>query len=709
VAVGWWSVDDAHASWEDRVDFGRYAGMPARVILAIAAITGSIILGGPTAAMGAQVIRQPSSEVVVSAVAGETNNVRVTQNATTILIEDDVPLTNTSPDCTGGGASVTCPLPAVGPPGVGVRLNLGDGNDQTAFTGVTVSVQQSGGDGIDQLGAATGRVSAQGDAGNDTLTGGAGGGTSGLTGGLGDDLLIGGAGGTEMQGGPGADTFQAGAGRDVVGYCDSANPLAGVTITLDGLANDGSALEGDNVGAGIDQVSGCDAADQLTGNAGANELAGAGGDDVIDGGAGNDLINGGGGSDNLFGGDGNDTITAWEPAVLPTRADQVSCGPGVDTADVDTLDIVDSTCETITFLGGAPLGPGPGGAGAGVGAAAPGAGALPGTPPNLVTTVRADPDPPVEGKTFDVVATVRNSGGTAATGTVLELAVTGRAVPVGAAQPRQAGGLPTGCRLDATSVLCDVGTVPAGGSVQRSIAFRGDEAATLDLTANARSATADTRTSGGTSRLRVATVPAAAAGVNLPPPVFRTSANLLRASGRVLVRVPGSRRFTEVKAGQQIPFGTVVDARKGRVALVTERSAGGPLLNGTFYQGGFTISQAATGETSATLALGNFASCPRTSRRAGTRAVARAAQTEKAGSKGEARGKARRVLWGKSSGGHRTRGRSSAASVRGTLWRTSDYCNGTLTLVREGVVSVRNLRTGKVVTVRAGREYFASR
>ncbi len=130
--------------------------MPARVILAIAAITGSIILGGPTAAMGAQVIRQPSSEVVVSAVAGETNNVRVTQNATTILIEDDVPLTNTSPDCTGGGASVTCPLPAVGPPGVGVRLNLGDGNDQTAFTGVTVSVQQSGGDGIDQLGAATG-------------------------------------------------------------------------------------------------------------------------------------------------------------------------------------------------------------------------------------------------------------------------------------------------------------------------------------------------------------------------------------------------------------------------------------------------------------------------------------------------------------------------------------------------------------------------
>ncbi len=201
-----------------------------------------------------------------------------------------------------------------------------------------------------------------------------------------------------MQGGPGADTFQEGAGRDVVGYCDSANPLAGVTITLDGLANDGSALEGDNVGAGIDQVSGCDAADQLTGNAGANELAGAGGDDVIDGGAGNDLINGGGGSDNLFGGDGNDTITAWEPAVLPTRADQVSCGPGVDTADVDTLDIVDSTCETITFLGGAPLGPGPGGAGAGVGAAAPGAGRCPALPPTSSPPSARTPTRPSRGR-----------------------------------------------------------------------------------------------------------------------------------------------------------------------------------------------------------------------------------------------------------------------------------------------------------------------
>ena len=55
----------------------------------------------------------------------------------------------------------------------------------------------------------------------------------------------------------------------------------------------------------------------------------------------------------------------------------------------------------------------------------------------------------------------------------------------------------------------------------------------------------------------------------------------------------------------------------------------------------------------------------------------------------------------------RTRGRHSAATVRGTFWETSDRCDGTLTRVRRGRVVVRDFRLRRNVLVRAGRSYLA--
>jgi hypothetical protein len=46
--------------------------------------------------------------------------------------------------------------------------------------------------------------------------------------------------------------------------------------------------------------------------------------------------------------------------------------------------------------------------------------------------------------------------------------------------------------------------------------------------------------------------------------------------------------------------------------------------------------------------------------------------------------------------------------VRGTRWLTQDTCDGTLTVVVEGVVLVRDLTTGETVTIRAGQRYFAN-
>jgi hypothetical protein len=45
--------------------------------------------------------------------------------------------------------------------------------------------------------------------------------------------------------------------------------------------------------------------------------------------------------------------------------------------------------------------------------------------------------------------------------------------------------------------------------------------------------------------------------------------------------------------------------------------------------------------------------------------------------------------------------------VRGTAWRTVDKCKGTLTVVTEGTVVVRDLRLRKNRTLRAGQRYLA--
>ena len=58
-------------------------------------------------------------------------------------------------------------------------------------------------------------------------------------------------------------------------------------------------------------------------------------------------------------------------------------------------------------------------------------------------------------------------------------------------------------------------------------------------------------------------------------------------------------------------------------------------------------------------------------------------------------------------GRFRTRGRHSAATVRGTVWITADRCDGTLTTVKRGKVAVRDLRRKRTITLTAGKSYLA--
>jgi ferric-dicitrate binding protein FerR (iron transport regulator) len=61
-----------------------------------------------------------------------------------------------------------------------------------------------------------------------------------------------------------------------------------------------------------------------------------------------------------------------------------------------------------------------------------------------------------------------------------------------------------------------------------------------------------------------------------------------------------------------------------------------------------------------------------------------------------------RSLFGSGHGRFRTQGRFAAATVRGTIWQTEDYCDRTVITVKRGLVAVRDLHTGRSVDVGAG-------
>lgn len=192
---------------------------------------------------------------------------------------------------------------------------------------------------------------------HDTVDGG--GGKDQLSGWLGNDHLRGGDGDDQLErdgiGVPheppfaGDDRMEGGAGRDTLFYWARGAP---VSVTLDGLANDGMSGESDNVGSDVEVVMGTDTdADKLLGDDGPNELNGLSGDDEILGAGGNDILIGDGGSDYLEGGPGSDALRGGpgfdEVEAQDGSADTVSCGSEFDIARVDRVDAVASDCENV--------------------------------------------------------------------------------------------------------------------------------------------------------------------------------------------------------------------------------------------------------------------------------------------------------------------------------------------------------------------------
>jgi serine protease AprX len=143
-------------------------------------------------------------------------------------------------------------------------------------TGVTVTIDNVANDGATSDGPAGARDNVRSDVEN-------------LVGGLGADSLTGSAADNNLDGGFGADVMSGAGGLDVVNYIPRT---VGVTVTIDGVANDGNSDDtgADNVMTDVEHLNGGTGDDTLTGSAAANRLDGRNGADILFGLGGGDTV-----------------------------------------------------------------------------------------------------------------------------------------------------------------------------------------------------------------------------------------------------------------------------------------------------------------------------------------------------------------------------------------------------------------------------------
>jgi hypothetical protein len=185
--------------------------------------------------------------------------------------------------------------------------------------------------------------------------------------------------------------------------------------------------------------------------------------------------------------------------------------------------------------------------------------------------------------------------------------------------------------------------------------------------------------------------PVAPTSTTPAPPIAGVRVVAELASGQVLVRLPSSQDFVPLRGAASVPVGAVVDARKGSLEFRSAADGGGRVESATLAAGIFQIRQArakglAPAPTEFVLVTP-----------AGLERACAASRTRPA--KGIVR-----TLSVTAKGLFRTVGKKGVVTGRNAAWSTSDRCDGTLTTVRRGSVSVRAAR--RTVRVRAGHRYL---
>ena len=197
----------------------------------------------------------------------------------------------------------------------------------------------------------------------------------------------------------------------------------------------------------------------------------------------------------------------------------------------------------------------------------------------------------------------------------------------------------------------------------------------------------------------------------LPPPVLGKRFNAAKVAGDVFVSLPAARArtaravpglkgrvFVPLSQARQLPVGSILDTRAGTVRLTSASPERGKRFSGEFASGVFQVLQSgkasAKGLTELRLKGASFRRCLGSSGSGVSAARRRSRRTV-------------RRLTSNANGRFRTRGRYSSATLRGTVWTTADRCDGTLTSVRSGRVTVRDFRRKRTIRLSAGKRYLA--
>jgi hypothetical protein len=215
----------------------------------------------------------------------------------------------------------------------------------------------------------------------------------------------------------------------------------------------------------------------------------------------------------------------------------------------------------------------------------------------------------------------------------------------------------------------------------------------------------------------------------LPPPVLGETVNVEPVSGEVFVKLPPGYAsastasladplqapallatateslskgigFIPLREARQIPVGSVLETTGGVARIATATSKPKEQQFGDFGAGIFKLLQARKQKGLTDLDM-----------------IDNRSARQVCATVGKGKGKAlaakhlsSTVLGRINASGHghfTVRGQYSAATVRGTVWNVGNRCEGTLTQVKRGVVSVRDFRRRKTITLFTGQSYLA--
>jgi len=203
----------------------------------------------------------------------------------------------------------------------------------------------------------------------------------------------------------------------------------------------------------------------------------------------------------------------------------------------------------------------------------------------------------------------------------------------------------------------------------------------------------------------------------LPPPVLGKTVNVDVVSGKVFVSLPTGYvslagppletaieslskgfHFVPLTEARQIPVGSTLETTGGVVAVATATATAGKTQSGEFGAGIFTLLQSRKQKGLTELDIVDNHSPSQV-----CSTVGKKARTASKHLSSKVLGR----LTGTAHGGFTTRGQYSAATVRGTVWGVRNRCDGTLTKVTRGIVSVRDFRRRKTITLFTGQSYLA--